>query len=51
VICLQTVVGWSQKQRQNLSNAGFGLRFIISIFPQNTLQVADTKGEGLEVSI
>jgi hypothetical protein len=51
VICLQTVVGWSQKQRQNLSNAGFGLHYIISIVPQNILQLADTNGEGLEVSI
>jgi len=51
VICLQTVVGWSQKQTQNLSNAGFGLRCIISIVPQNILQVADTNSEGLEFSI
>jgi hypothetical protein len=45
VIFLRTVVGWSQRQGENLANAGFGLHYIISAVPQNILQLADTNGD------
>jgi hypothetical protein len=52
VICLKTVVGWSQKKKEkNLANPGFGLHYIISAVPQNITQLADTNRKCLGVSI
>ena len=47
----ETVLGLTLKQGQNLLNAGFGVHCLISVVPQNILQVADTNEECLKVSI